>query len=155
MGQIMSKIRFSKKGFGIMEVLVAIAVLGFLLLALIHMQYGNRNSLLRIRARDGANTVAQATIDSLASIGLASVPSDTTITLQRTRTWDGTPGFFRHTMSITYDISVKILDSATYQSSEVSAYDSLKHIYAKNLDVTVSWKFHSSTQSINVAGVIQ
>ena len=53
-----------KKGFGIVEVLVSIAVLGFLYAALNHLQTGNRDALLRIRGRDGAIDVAQQVIDS-------------------------------------------------------------------------------------------
>jgi type II secretory pathway pseudopilin PulG len=78
-----------------MEVLVATAVLGFLLAGLMILQRGNRDSLLRIRARDGANIVAQQAIDSLASLGIASVPATagTPITFEKVRTWEGTPGW--------------------------------------------------------------
>ena len=53
-----------KRGFGIVEVLVAAAVLGFLYVAVLNLQSGNRESLLRIRGRDGATEVAQNIIDS-------------------------------------------------------------------------------------------
>ena len=42
------KTRF-KRGFGIVEVLIAAAVLGFLYTALLNLQSGNRDALLRIR----------------------------------------------------------------------------------------------------------
>ena len=54
-----------KRGFGIVEVLVAAAVLGFLYMAVLNLQSGNRDALLRIRGRDGATEVAQNIIDSL------------------------------------------------------------------------------------------
>ena len=64
----------SKKGFGITEVLISAVVLGLLYMAVLHMQTGNREALLRIRGRDGAIEVAQQVIDSLNRIGLASIP---------------------------------------------------------------------------------
>ena len=47
------------RGFGIIEILISIVVLGFLMTALLNLQLGNRDALLRIRARDGAVDVAQ------------------------------------------------------------------------------------------------
>jgi type II secretory pathway pseudopilin PulG len=140
-----------------MEVLVATAVLGFLLAGLMILQRGNRDSLLRIRARDGANIVAQQAIDSLASLGIASVPATagTPITFEKVRTWEGTPGLGSHSMTVHYSVSVEVSHDSTYRSAERSLYDTLQHVYAKHLDVRVSWQFKSSEQSINVSGVIR
>ena len=71
----MEKLLKNKKGFGITEVLISALVLGFLYLALLHMQVGNREALLRIRGRDGAIEVAQQVLDSLNRIGIESIPS--------------------------------------------------------------------------------
>jgi len=158
MGKIIMNPHFcSKKGFGIMEILVATAVLGFLLVALNILQGNNRDSLLRIRARDGASVVAQELIDSLATLGMASVPATegTPITLQKVRTWKGTPGLISHTMTVHYDVTIDVSDDSTYRSSERSVYDTLQHVYAKRLEVKVSWPFKSSTQSISMSGVIR
>lgn len=158
MGKIVMQPRLcSKKGFGIMEILVATAVLGFLLVALNILQGGNRDSLLRIRARDGANMVAQELIDSLATLGMASVPATKGIpmTFQKVRTWKGTPGLISHTMTVHYDVTVDVSDDSTYRSTERSDYNSFQHVYAKRLEVKVSWPFKSSTQSISMSGVIR
>ena len=40
-----------KRGFGIVEVLIAAAVLGFLYMAVMNLQGGNRDALLRIRPK--------------------------------------------------------------------------------------------------------
>ena len=84
-----------RKGFGIVEVLISAAVLGFLYLALLQLQLGNRQSLLRIRGRDGAVEVAQQVLDSLQSIGASGIKSrsnpklDTTYKgLDYERSWD-------------------------------------------------------------------
>ena len=69
------KTRF-KRGFGIVEVLIAAAVLGFLYTALLNLQSGNRDALLRIRGRDGATEVAQSLIDSLGALGVASLTDE-------------------------------------------------------------------------------
>ena len=62
------KVLGKKSGFGIVEVLVAAAVLGFLYVALLNLQGGNHDALLRIRGRDGATEVAQNLIDSLGAL---------------------------------------------------------------------------------------
>ena len=62
----------NKKGFGITEVLISAMVLGLLYMAILHMQTGNREALLRIRGRDGATEVAQNMIESLGAQGLSS-----------------------------------------------------------------------------------
>ena len=67
----------NKKGFGITEVLISAVVLGLLYMAILHMQTGNREALLRIRGRDGAIEVAQQVLDSLNRIGIASIPDPT------------------------------------------------------------------------------
>lgn len=63
----------NKNGFGIVEVLVSAVVLGFLYLALLNLQLGNRQSLLRIRGRDGAVEVAQQALDSMQRAGVSSL----------------------------------------------------------------------------------
>ena len=50
----MMKFLKNKKGFGIVEILVAAAVLGFMYMAILNMHGGNHDALLRIRGRDGA-----------------------------------------------------------------------------------------------------
>ena len=65
-----------KRGFGIVEALVAAAVLGFMYMAILHLQEGNHDALLRIRGRDGATEVAQNLIDSLGALGVASLSDD-------------------------------------------------------------------------------
>ena len=65
-----------KRGFGIAEVLIAAAVLGFLYMAVMNLQSGNRDALLRIRGRDGATEVAQQIIDTLSARGIAELSDD-------------------------------------------------------------------------------
>ena len=60
----------NKKGFGITEVLISAMVLGLLYMAILHMQTGNREALLRIRGRDGAIEVAQQVIDIAKSFNI-------------------------------------------------------------------------------------
>ena len=72
---VMVKLLKNKKGFGIVEILVAAAVLGFMYMAILNLQGGNHDALLRIRGRDGAIEVAQQVLDSLKSVGIASIPS--------------------------------------------------------------------------------
>ena len=144
------------RGFGIIEILISIVVLGFLMMALLNLQLGNRDAFLRIRARDGAVDVAQDAIDSLSVLGVsalskAALPSQK-ITFNKTRSWQRTGGF---PINVNYDVEILVSDDAVYASEEKSYYGSLEHTYAKRLDVKVSWPFKGTVHSINYSGVIR
>ena len=171
-----------KGGFGIVEVLVAAFVLGILYTAVSNLQAGNRESLLRIRGRDGATEVAQNIIDSLGALGLASFSDENLLAdgslakkdeegnlvkneIQVVRTWKGQPGLVQNTMTVTYTVDVKVTPDGDYVAKSGSyllgtdcvetTSNCATHVYAKRLDVKVSWPFKSSIQSINVSGVIR
>jgi hypothetical protein len=158
-----------KRGFGIVEVLIAAVVLGFLYMALLNLQGGNHDALLRIRGRDGATEVAQNLIDSLGNLGLASlsdkrVGEDELGNLKPIiidsipRVWKGQPGLLSHTMTVYYNAVVIVSPDSVYMAkttSDLLGTDSIEHVYAKRLDVTVSWRFKSSIQSITVSGVVK
>ena len=84
-------------------------------------------------------------------------------TIQIDRTWKGQPGLAQpHAMTVTYDVVVAVSPdddykaSATTQLLQAEAIGSaFSHVFAKRVDVIVSWKFKSSTQSISVSGVIR
>jgi hypothetical protein len=97
------------------------------------------------------------------SFPMGEVVNDTTIRL--TRTWEAQPGLRSHNMTVAYDVVVKVSPDNAYKTTtgsmllgqDCSADDSncAVHIYAKRLDVKVSWPFKNSTQSIMVSGVIR
>ena len=154
-----------KRGFGIVEVLIAAAVLGFLYMAVLNLQSGNRDALLRIRGRDGATEVAQNLIDSLGALGLASLSDDKLkdgegnikpIEINNIeRIWKGQPGAIEHDMKVVYNAKVTVSPDDDYAVQNSTTLQSVKHVYAKRLDVKVSWQFKNSTQSITVSGVIR
>lgn len=141
-----------------MEVLVAALVLGFLYMAVMHMQTGNHEALLRIRGRDGAVEVAQQVLDSLKTVGVAAIPSsdtkDTVIDNLGTvnKSWDRQMG---GQSSITYIPVITVSKTNEYKATTVSEYEPVSHVYAKQVNVSVSWQFKGSRQSINVSGVIR
>jgi hypothetical protein len=164
----MTNLKKSKGGFGIVEALVAAAVLGFMYMAIMNMHGGNHDSLLRIRGRDGATEVAQNLIDSLSALGLASLYDENLkddegnikpiIIDPIVRTWQGQPGAVTNTMTVNYRAEIIVSRDDEYKtktSSMLLGTDSVEHVYAKRLDVTVSWKFKNSTQSISVSGVVR
>ncbi len=180
-----------KRGIGIIEVMVAALVLGILYAAVSNLQKGNRDALLRIRARDGATEVAQNIIDSLGALGLANFTNANLIactddggatipdcyTLAKpgssssaseedeitvVRTWKGQPGIVTNNMSVTYTVKVRFSGDDDYKATTtsqfmqaVSSSSGLSHVFAKRVDVTVSWPFKNSRQSISVSGVIR
>ncbi|MBQ7079983.1 MAG: type II secretion system protein [Fibrobacter sp.] len=153
----MTKLLKNKKGFGIVEILVASAVLGFMYMALLNLQGGNHDALLRIRGRDGAVEVAQQVLDSLKSVGIASIPSkatsDTTFNVQNIdRKWARGLG---DSATVTYSTQVTVSATSDYTVQSASQFETVSHVYAKQVNVKVSWNFKGSTQSIEVSSVIR
>lgn len=146
-----------KAGFGIVEVMVSIVVLGFMYVALSKLQVGNHDAFIRIRGRDGAVEVAQQVMDSLRSIGAQSIASrastDTTLFWNKIpRSWDRGLG---GQAIIEYEPIITVYASNEYVANDQSNYETISHIYAKQVNVKVQWKFKGSTQSIDVSGVIR
>ena len=153
----MAKLLKNKKGFGIVEILVASAVLGFMYMALLNLQGGNHDALLRIRGRDGAVEVAQQVLDSLKSVGIASIPSkatsDTTFKVQNIdRKWARGLG---DSATVTYSTQVTVSATSDYTVQSASQFETVSHVYAKQVNVKVSWNFKGSKQSIEVSSVIR
>jgi type II secretory pathway pseudopilin PulG len=169
----MDRLKKYKKGFGITEVLISAVVLGLLYMAILHMQTGNREALLRIRGRDGAIEVAQQVIDSLNRIGIASIPDPTGAADGDehvvegnyvwawdpiSRSWDRGVGEGNDNKStIAYTPVVTVSPTTDYTGKTVSYYapDTIRHVYAKQVNVEVSWQFKGSRQSINMSTVIR
>jgi len=154
-----------KKGFGLMEVLVAALVLGFLVVGLNRLQLGNREGVLRVRARDAANFVAQHVLDSLGSLGINSIIAE-----EKTRCGGNTLVYcepqYRYSFDntttglsapIDYRVEVELLpDTEQKRTDDTTYFDAtIGDTYAKSLEATVSWKFKNSIQSITVAKVVR
>lgn len=148
----------SKKGFGIAEVLVSAAVLGFMVVALNRLQVGNHDAFLRIRGRDGAVEVAQQVLDQLKAQGVSAIPSkadaDTAYTLDPIdRQWKRGLGGL---VTVSYIPTVTVSPTNEYVAeSKSNLVGTIQHIYAKQVNVKVAWQYKGSTQSINVSGVIR
>lgn len=147
-----------KGGFGIVEVMVSIVVLGFMYVALSKLQGGNHDAFLRIRGRDGAVEVAQQVIDELKAKGSASLPSsNTTNTVYSLapveRKWKRGLGG-EVTVSYTPIVTVFPIENNIAHSGSNYVAD-VQHVSAKEVNVKVEWKFKGSTQSINMSGVVR
>ncbi|MBQ9226495.1 type IV pilus modification PilV family protein [Fibrobacter sp.] len=168
----MDKLIKSKKGFGITEVLISAVVLGLLYMAILHMQTGNREALLRIRGRDGAIEVAQQVIDSLNRIGIASIPDESTPPGDDSedevvghdyiwkwdpiqRSWDRGEKVGGGQSTIQYTPTITVSPTTDYTATNESNLETVSHVYAKQVNVQVSWQFKGSTQSINMSTVIR
>lgn len=173
----MDKLIKSKKGFGITEVLISAVVLGLLYMAILHMQTGNREALLRIRGRDGAIEVAQQVIDEMNRMGIASIPdasnhpadlgsvdettgnytfkwndfTNSTIS----RSWDRGEKVGGGQSTIQYTPTITVSPTTDYTATNESNLETVSHVYAKQVNVQVSWQFKGSTQSINMSTVIR
>jgi prepilin-type N-terminal cleavage/methylation domain-containing protein len=169
----MSKFCLSKKGFGLLEVIVAAVVLGFMIVGLNMLQKGNRESILRVRTRDAANFVAQHVLDSLGALGINSLVADANNKIL----FDKDKNEYTYTyhfegknvgkIAVEYTVAVtlnnddtkKTIDSTQFTIARRQKKDepseTEKNIYAKNLEATVSWKFGNSPQAIKMAKVVR
>ncbi|MCQ2097189.1 MAG: type II secretion system protein [Fibrobacter sp.] len=150
--------RNPKAGIGIAEILVASVVLGFLLVALSKLQLSNRESVIRTRSRDAAVEIAQEVLDSLSAVGVAALHGDgntNTINLVKQREWKQTPGDVETTSRMNYTVRVEVSPDEDFQNREVSKFDTTRHVYARRLNVNVSWIFKGTPTSINVTGMVR
>lgn len=159
----------AQRGFGLMEVLVAAVVLGFLIVGLNILQKGNREAVLRIRARDVASIMAQQVLDSLSSIGINSLVEDENKLVMDTTCTYYFDGNLKS--AIEYTIRVEILpeniddvrsstDSTLFtvanrDQPKTVVGENETNTFAKGLKATISWPFKKSTQSIRVARVVR
>ena len=58
-------------------------------------------------------------------------------------------------MTVLYDAEVTVSNDSLYKVQVESQYDTVTHMFAKQLDVKVSWKEKNTIQSVNVSGVIR
>jgi len=136
-----------KNGFGLLEVLISAVVLGFLIVGLNKLQMGNREMVLRVRARDVAQIVAQNFIDSLNTLGIS---IDTVknkmdeVEIEKKK--------YTRNYTISADTSLKSVERSDY--TQLAGIDTV-HIPAKKVDLKVSWIFKNSTQSINLSRIIK
>jgi type II secretory pathway pseudopilin PulG len=163
-----------KSGFGLIEVLAAAVVLGFLLVGLGILQKGNREAIIRVRARDAANIVAQHVLDSLGSVGVSSLvedPGNGGFIVNNTYTYhfegksQGIIAAVDYTVQVGFepDTHGSFVDSTIVESTRFTienrvsgvVSDSEKSIFAKSLEATVSWDFKNTTQSIKVSRVVR
>lgn len=152
----MAKLFKNKKSFGIVVILVVVALLGFSYMAIQNLG-GNGDALLRIRGRDGAVEVAQQVLDSLKSVGVESIPSkalaDTTFNVQKiNRKWARGLG---DSATVTYSSQVTVAATSSNSLQTPAPFEMASHIYAKQVTVTVFWNFKGSKQSIEVSSVIR
>jgi len=149
-----------KKGFGLLEVMFAAVVLGFLLVGLNLLQKGNRDAVIRIRTRDAAQIIAQNFIDSLSRLGISSVDTtsgkDTTVFYE----WKGNNEKIteKRSYNINYKIEIvddlKSVDSSDYVKYNPSDVNTV-HISAKRVTLTVSWPFKNTPMSIKEERIIK
>jgi prepilin-type N-terminal cleavage/methylation domain-containing protein len=147
-----------KSGFGLIEVLAASVVLGFLLVGLGILQKGNREGVLRIRARDAANFVAQHVLDSLGGAGLNSIIPGGTDLIYEDSVKYSFIGKNVGQVTVPYYVEVRLLPGGTIGS----AHDTTRLTaasgnfdYSRSLEATVSWHHKNSRQSIRMAKVVR
>jgi len=150
-----------KKGFGLLEVMIASVVLGFLLIGLNLLQKGNREAVIRIRTRDAAQIIAQNFIDSLSRLGISSIDTTDNNGLKKTVSYEWKGNNEKITDKRNYDINYKIKPVKDLNSIESSDYARARgtgdtvSVSAKKVDLTVSWPFKNTTLKIKEERIIK
>jgi Tfp pilus assembly protein PilV len=154
-----------KKGFGLLEVMAASVVLAFMMLALTILQKGNRESIIRVRARDAASVIAQEMIDSISALGSASVKVVSEDTIFKKRAFEGKAGYVEMDYTVLLevkpaeDLEQQIVDEKTNYmiaaSGEPDYNLSVRHQLSKQINITVNWEFKKVNQSISISTVIR
>ncbi|MDR2582651.1 MAG: type II secretion system GspH family protein [Fibromonadaceae bacterium] len=157
-----------KKGFGLLEVLVAAIVLGFLVIALNRLQIGNREAILRIRARDAANIIAQHVLDSLGALGINSLPGNDNVPIiddpnGRDYSFGGKDDEkpMKFYVKVEYlsspsSSSGNFIDANTHENESTNlVLSASSNYFARNIQATVKWKFKGSDQSIKMSKVVR
>ncbi len=115
----------------------------------------------------GAGGATVANCFTLAKVGADGTTKEKDV-MTVTRTWKGQPGLVENEMTVTYTVSVVFSGDDEYKTNTESLLllqnqancstagsNCVSHVYAKRVEVTVSWPFKNSTQSITVSGVIR
>jgi len=159
-----------KRGFGLLEVIVASLVLGFLVVALNNLQKGNRENILRVRARDAANFVAQHVLDSISASGLKSleISCDLNPTVYSNPDYiyhfEGKPQLNKKTDGIKvetrYNVEISCVGNAetirnTSKFKEAIGIGNAPDTISQSLEAVVAWQHKSSTQSIKMTKVVR
>jgi len=142
-GQMKSK----KAGFGLMEVVASMAILGIMFTAVLYLQYWNRYAAVRIQMRNDATQIAQQVVDSLGALGIASVQNISNMQVQGNDRFMATGTNVRaiYTVNVLVDEGV---NNAVLSSSE-------GHIWAKKLNVRVGWTLRNTPFEIQYSTVVE
>lgn len=139
-----SQMKSKKAGFGLMEVVASMAILGIMFTAVLYLQYWNRYAAVRIQMRNEATQIAQQVVDSLGALGIASVQNITNMQVQGNDRFMATGTNVR----AVYTVNVTVGDNSVLTSSE-------GHVWAKRLNVRVGWTLRNTPFEIQYSTVVE
>lgn len=131
----------NKKGFSLIEIVLAIAIFTFSFLAVLHTQYQATHEVAFNRALNNATQVGERVADSLEALGINMVPLGTTPTINT------------KVNNKEYEIDVVVSPSLTKE--ETSAQGTIVRTVAKRADIQVNWKIGNHDYSTLVQTEIQ
>jgi len=136
-----NEIQKSKKGFSLIEIVLAIAIFTFSFLAVLHTQYQATHEVAFNRSLNSATQVGERIADSLEALGINMVPEDTL------------PMINMSVNNRDYEVEVVVTPSLT--KSETSAQGTIVRTVAKRADIQVKWKIGNHDYSTLVQTEIQ
>jgi prepilin-type N-terminal cleavage/methylation domain-containing protein len=157
----MSKL-FFKKGFGLIEVMIAAVVLGFLIVGLTRLQMGNRETILRVRDRDAANFIAQHVLDSISALGKNAFikneckGTDEIIVHEADDYEYKFEGKDIGESNKGYKVVVScVIGAENNEADYTTDFKSRTEIISHSLKARVSWKHRDSEQAITIVRVVK
>jgi prepilin-type N-terminal cleavage/methylation domain-containing protein len=154
---------FSKNGFGLIEVMAAAVVLGFLIVGLTRLQMGNRETILRVRDRDAANFIAQHVLDSISAGGMKSLEKsceDNNNSVYDTEDYKYEYKFEGKNTGESikkYKVEVSCIEDqkAVREVDYTTSFQVNKDIVSRSIEAKVYWQHRGSEQSIKMARVVR
>ena len=148
-----------------------------MLIGLNSLQTGNREGILRVRARDAANFVAQHVLDSISAAGIKAIDKTTSVksTCSTPPTddliycepdyiynFEGKPQLDKSTagikMETKYEVQVFVSndpDTKMVSNGDSSLFAGKSKTISQSVEAVVSWDFKKSRQSISMARVVR
>lgn len=135
-----------KSGFGLVEVLASMFILALLFMGVTIMNYSNHQAALRIATRNEAMAIGQKVMDSLQTLGVSSVKTDTGVVDGDIMKTTGT-GFNRQYRW--YDTVFEITSTHGFDT------DTVTMVRAKRVKLWVKWNLGTVENKINFETVVE
>jgi hypothetical protein len=119
------------------------------------LQKGNRESILRVRARDAANFIAQHVLDSISAAGVKSLEKKCPLVLEDNDYKYIFEGKNTGKVATKYEVKVSCISGTDKSSEDKSDFQDVSTVISQSVEAEVSWLHKQSRQSVRMAKVVR